>query len=164
MSTVLENGLAGLIWSRQMTLGLLDEIADGQMCAQPFAGANHAMWIAGHLAWTESFFLAELGKRPTNFPAAWAALFGMGSEPKADRALYPSRAEVLASLAAQRELLVGWFRGMSPAQLESPLPAGWETFAPNYARLLTAIAWHEGLHGGQLTVVRKHLGIKPKFG
>ena len=35
------------------------------------------------------------------------------------------------------------------------------TFAANLGMLMTSIAWHEGLHAGQLTVVRKSLGLAP---
>jgi hypothetical protein len=48
--------------------------------------------------------------------------------------------------------------------LTSPLPKELETFARSYGGMMCSIAWHEGVHAGQLTVVRKSLGLAPKFG
>lgn len=161
-NSVRDIGLAGLKWSRNMTLGLLEDVPDDQLCVQPFPGANHALWVLGHLAWTDHYFVKELGKRAST--CEWDALFGMGSQPIADRAKYPSRGDLLGFAASRRGALLEWFGSMSESQLFTPLPKDWETFAPHYAGLMTATAWHEGLHAGQLTVVRKHLGLKPKFG
>ena len=50
------------------------------------------------------------------------------------------------------------------AAIAQPLPDDIKGFAANHATLMTTLAWHEGLHAGQLTIVRKSLGIAPKFG
>ena len=52
---------------------------------------------------------------------------------------------------------------MSDAQLRSPLPEGFTGFATSFAALMSSLAWHEGLHTGQLTVVRKSLGLEPLY-
>ena len=52
---------------------------------------------------------------------------------------------------------------MSDDQLASPLPEDFKTFAPSLAALPSSIAWHEGMHSGQLTMIRKSLGIGRKF-
>ena len=53
---------------------------------------------------------------------------------------------------------------MPTEQLISPVPEEWNSFGANYGILMGTLAWHEGLHAGQLTVIRKSLGIVPKFG
>ncbi len=39
-----------------------------------------------------------------------------------------------------------------------------QSFAPSHAALIPTIAWHEGMHIGQLTVIRKSLSLDPVFG
>ncbi len=160
---VLTNGVAMLEFARRVTLGLLEDIPEDKLFYQPCPGANHALWIIGHVAWDDNFFLTALGGKQTDFPPAWNGLFGMGSVLQPQAAAYPSLAEIRQQLDARRDELIEWFKSMDGDQLVAPLPEDYHTFARDHAALMTSIAWHEGLHAGQLTVVRKALGLKPKF-
>ncbi|MCZ6816774.1 MAG: DinB family protein, partial [Planctomycetota bacterium] len=60
--------------------------------------------------------------------------------------------------------LVAWFLSMSGERLAAALPEDWQVFAKSYGVLINTIAWHEGMHAGQLTVIRRELGLGPKFG
>jgi hypothetical protein len=40
----------------------------------------------------------------------------------------------------------------------------WQAFAPTMADVPTFAAWHEGYHSGQLSMVRKGLGLPAAFG
>jgi hypothetical protein len=44
------------------------------------------------------------------------------------------------------------------------LPKDYEMFAANYCGLASSLAWHEGMHAGQLTMLRRDIGLGPKFG
>ena len=143
---------------------LLEDIPADQMLHQVTPGGNHPLWIIGHLAWSDDFFRAELdGSAPTT-PPAWKDLFGMGSEPTTDASRYPSVDELRQALDATRTALLDWFGGMDEAKLSAPLPDDWTSFAPTYGALVHIIAVHEAAHVGQLTVVRKSLGLKPVRG
>ncbi len=63
---VLTNGVAMLEFARRVTLGLLEDIPEDKLFYQPFPGANHAIWIIGHVAWDDSFFLTALAVRCKN--------------------------------------------------------------------------------------------------
>ncbi len=156
-------GLATLAFARNQTVELLKAVPSEQWLHQPFAGANHAMWIAGHLAREDDEFVTLLKPGESRLPEHWVQLFGTKSKPAADAALYPSVEEMLEHLAGTRETLVAWFRSLSDAQLHSPLPEGFTGFATSFAALMSSLAWHEGLHTGQLTVVRKSLGLEPVY-
>jgi uncharacterized damage-inducible protein DinB len=159
-----ESGLAALEFARRVTLGLLEEFPEDKVLYQPFPGANHAVWIVGHIALTDDWFLTHLMPRTSKVPESWTKLFGQGSAPQTDPSAYPTVAELNDKLTDLRAELMDWFRSMSDEQLTTPLPEDWETFAPSYGGMMPSIAWHEGLHDGQLTVVRKSLGLAPKFG
>lgn len=161
---ILETGLATLAFARKATLGLLDGLTDDQWLHQPFAGANHAMWIAGHIACSDEYFTNKVGGRPFNKFEAWQDKFFMNSKPTAEAKAYPPVTEVREALANNREQLISWFQTMDAAKLAAPLPDDLKDFAPTHGALIGTIAWHEGLHAGQLTVVRKSLGLSPVFG
>ncbi|HKQ46892.1 MAG TPA: DinB family protein [Phycisphaerae bacterium] len=163
-SHLLETGLAALAFSRKVSLGLFEDIPDNKICHQPCAGANHPLWILGHLACTDEFFLKGVGGRPYNRFEKWEKLFFMGSKPTSDPKVYPPIAEVKEALDKNRQEMIGWFKSMSDAELLKPLESDLADFAANRAVLMSMIAWHEGLHAGQLSVVRKSLGLTPKFG
>ncbi len=163
-SHLLATGIRGLEFARRATLGFVEDVPDDQWCHQPGRGANHACWIIGHLATTDNYFLTNLTGQDSKVPESWEKLFGMGSQPSPNRADYPAAAELKDRLRSRREDLLAWFRTLSPEKLLEPLPKDWQNFAPDHIGLAVSIAWHEGMHAGQLTVVRKSLGLAPKFG
>lgn len=162
--TLIESGLTVLGFARRITLGLLEGIADDAVTHQPIPNANHALWVMGHLAHTDNYFLTAVASQPSKVPTEWDELFGMGSQPTADARRYPSRADLMDRLRARREDLIAWLRTLSDAQAARPLAKELQGFAPTFGSLAHSIAWHEGLHAGQLTVVRKSLGIAPLSG
>ncbi len=161
---VLERGVAALKFARQTILQFLEDIPEDKLTHQPCAAGNHALWIAGHLAQADDYFMTHVGNKPARCTESWGKLFGMGSTPKPDAATYPSLSEIKNSLADNREALLGWFGSMSGEDLNKPLPDDYKSFAADFGMLMTSIAWHEGMHTGQLTVVRKSLSLAPKFG
>ena len=59
--------------------------------------------------------------------------------------------------------IIKWFQSQSADKLASPLPEELGTFAKTYGASLSTLAIHEGLHAGQLTMIRRSLGLGPKF-
>ena len=159
-----ETGVAALMFARRVTMGLLEDISDDRFFHQPFHGANHAAWIVGHICRNDDNFLTGLEGRPSQLPASWEALFAAGSSPAVDTDHHPNRDQILTQFEARRHELLAWFREMPTERLISPVPEDWKTFGATYGILMSTLAWHEGLHAGQLTVIRKSLGIAPKFG
>lgn len=155
-------GLATLAFARKQTLAFLEDITQANATHQPFAGANHAAWIAGHIAWEDDSILTSVKPRPSVLPASYTPLFGTGSSAKPDANAYPTLAELRQKQSLLRDELIAWFSNMSDEQLHAPLPKEHAGYAMNFAGLMSTLAWHEGLHAGQLTVVRKSLGMKPK--
>ena len=156
-------GLATLAFARKQTLAFLEDITQAKAVHQPFAGANHAAWIAGHIAWADDFFLSTLKPRASVLPETYGKLFGNGSTPMADASAYPTLDRLRENLSHVREEMVAWFSNMTEQQLHSPLPKELSGFAENFAMLMSTLSWHEGMHAGQLTVIRKSLGMKPKL-
>lgn len=159
-----EQGLAALGFSRGVLLKLLDSVPADKMTSQPVADCNHALWVAGHIADTDDFFVKTLTGKPSGLPAGWQETFGGGSKPAPDPKAYPSIAEVKRVLADRREALLAYFRSLDRAKLQAAPPEKVKFFGPTVGSLAASIAWHEGLHSGQITMVRKGLGMPPLFG
>ncbi len=160
-----EGGLAAMAYARSTTIRLLEVLPEDQYLHQPIPEANHALWIVGHLAYADDLFLGSFDVRPHKLPEKWhTEFFGEGSTPKPDASAYPSVAEVTERFTALRVEIIGWFEGMSAEKLASPLPDDWLEVGPTFMNLMGALACHESLHAGQLTLVRKSLGFAPVDG
>ena len=163
-SEVLENGLFALKFARSATLGLVEDIPKDKYCHPLTQGGNHVLWVLGHLAVVDDEFLHTLGARDKKCPESWGKMFGTKSRPSARAGDYPAVDAVTAALAARREELTAHFRSMSDAELNAPVPDSVGRFGSTVASLMSSLAWHEGLHAGQITMIRRALGLGPKFG
>lgn len=161
---VLQNGLSALAFSRRLLLSLVEDIPEDKWCQPAVAGHNHTFWILGHMVTTDDHFMTNLGKRQPKCPANWPAMFFMGSTPKPSLADYPAPATIRDHLASSRADLIEWFKSMDPDKLASPLPDDYKVFSGNYGTLMSTMACHESLHAGQLTSIRKSLGLSPVIG
>ena len=163
MSTLLDTGMNALDFSRGFTMKLLEATPDDAYLKVPCEGGNHPLWIVGHLAATDDAFQTMLAGSTSTLSESWGKLFGMGSKPVCDAAAYPSRDEIVAALEPTRSSLKSWLGSLSDEQLLEPIEGDLGQFAKNHATLMATIAWHEGLHAGQLGVVRRSLGMPPLF-
>jgi len=164
MSTAtLEAGLTSLRFARHMTMSLLDAIPEQDWFHVPVDGGNHAAWIAGHVAWEDDDCLNSLvDGRGRKLPRRWHDTFATGTKPNSDPSAYPDIPELRAALTAYREELIDSFKAAAD-RLADPLPEGLHGFAKNLAAFMPAIACHEMIHVGQLTVIRKSLQLAPVF-
>ncbi len=149
---------------RGATLRLFKDIATENLCAQPIADCNHVLWIAGHLAGTDDYFLGEFAGIAPVQPKAWQELFGMGSKPVSDTSKYPPLEKLLDAMAARRAVFVQWIQSMSPAELAQPTDEKWHKYAPTIGDTTYFLTWHEGFHCGQLSTLRRAFDMEPAFG
>ena len=141
---------------------IVDDIAEEQMAAQPSGVVNHPAWTLGHLASTSNSLAGMLGL-PSTFPEAWRDSFRMGGTPSADRADYPSKAELVAQLRAQHERVTQAVAAADAEQLgrRTPNPRLSERF-PTVGDFTAALMTnHEAGHIGQLAAWRRAMGLGP---
>ena len=163
-SSACEIGKATLDLARIWTFKLTEGIPKDKLTFQPVPKTNHALWILGHCAVSDEYFVKTMGPETIILDASWGELFGMGSTPVDDPGKYPSLDEVTDGMGKAREALLEWFGSMDEAKLMSELPDDWKTFGPNFAGLMNSIAWHEGLHTGQLSAIRRALDLPNAVG
>jgi uncharacterized damage-inducible protein DinB len=124
-------------------------------------GTNNAMWFAGHMAMSDNFFISKVDPKRAKKFEGWDKLFGMGSKPTGDPDDYPPVAEVHDAMRERRGVLVELLRGRSDAELNGPPPTGASDFLPDMASIFEMAVWHESLHVGQVTMVRRAMGHRP---
>jgi uncharacterized damage-inducible protein DinB len=157
-----EQILATLDFTQTQLQNIFAAIPDEHFLHQPFPGANHALWTMGHLATVDRFFLKTFADAdPALFERHKAAFFAKSS-PSPNAADYPSINEVRAYFQESRKAFRDWIESLDEGRLTAPLsPELQKRFAPTLASVLSRLAWHEGMHYGQLTVLRKGLGLSP---
>jgi hypothetical protein len=132
-------------------------------CRQVVPGTNHALWFAGHMALTDNYFISRVAPGSEKQFEGWDKFFGMGSKPTNDPDDYPPVAEVLDVMRERRRALIELLQGRSDAELAAPPAAGASDFVPDLASIYEVAPWHEAIHLGQVTVVRRALGNRPLF-
>lgn len=147
-----------LYYVRQLT----DGIDDADMAVQPAPGMNHPAWILGHLAACTDYAAMMLGQEK-QCPEAWHKLFGPGSALTADRAAYPSKAELLDALAAGHEHISAAAPNADPQRMEKPHPvkiAFLKSRIDSTGDLLSHLmTTHPASHLGQLSAWRRIRGM-----
>ncbi len=162
--SAMEPGLNALAFSYGVTTKLVEDIADDQMLHRPAPNCNHAAWLLGHLAYAADSFYRNFSGKESVIPENYDAQFGMGSTPTDDASDYPPKADMLDALEKAHAALAGWFKALPEERYGEALPEGLEMFGPNYAAVASTLAWHEGVHHGQLIEVRRSLGLPRAFG
>lgn len=151
-----------LVSSRQMTERMLQDFKTPEdWVFQVHPNCNHALWFAGHMANTDNFLLSLVAPEKSKSLPDSTAKFGMGSRPTNRTADYPEPEQVLSTMRERRAALLEVLHSMSEEDLAKKTPSGTPEFLPDYASVFELAIWHEGIHGGQLSVARRALGHKP---
>ena len=147
-----------LAWARTFTEALAASLTDDQLVHRAGGKGNHAMWVLGHIATTEDFFLSLFSGQPRRLES-WDAIFGGGSEPKNALADYPPRAKVEQEFRDARARLVAWWTKASESELTKPIDGDMAKFAPDALSTIVSEAAHEFFHAGQIASCRAALGL-----
>lgn len=153
--------LAAYEWTQTQLQNTFDAIPQDKYLHQPFPGANHALWTMGHLATVDQFFLKTFTEHNPGLFEKYTTIFFAKSTPSPNAADYPSLEEVRDYFQTSRKAFRTWIESLDDAQLNAPLPPEKQRFAASLGNLLSRLVWHEGMHYGQLTVIRKSLGLAP---
>jgi hypothetical protein len=156
--------ILGMENARRFSEGLLTAFTKpGEWTHQLFPGANHALWFAGHMALVDNSFLKRVADKGIDKPD-YAAKFGRGSQATGNPADYPPADEVVSFMRGRRKLVMEEVAKFTDADLPKPLPQGFPPFLPDFGQLFAFFAWHEGMHAGQISMIRRALGHPPIVG
>ncbi len=162
------HAFSSLNLARRLTTGMLKDFETReQWLFQSHPTCNHALWIAAHLGLADNAFASRFRPQIEHLPAGWKELFWFGSQVSSDSDRYPGIDEVTEYFHERRNVLLQVLSDLSAEELTQPAPpadaqspiAG----APNIGQAFFFIAYHEGVHCGQLSVARRGLGNEPLY-
>jgi len=158
-----QRSLDSLKYAHSMTMSLLKDFPEASACHLPSPTDNHLLWSVGHLAATYGWMLSLVGK-PAGVPENYMTLFGWGSKPSPDAKMYPNLSAVCEALESEYQSFMRAVVEMPEAQLSQPLVKDSSGFAKDTIELVDRAAWHEGWHSGQISSIRRALGLKGVMG
>lgn len=150
-----------LEFSHGMLVKLVDAFPEERAAFQPSPTDNHLLWQLGHVALDYRWFAGALDGQPEGTTAEQRELFGTGSKPVPDAGRYPPLAVL------RRDLREAWARLRAAAEGLREEDAGRaplidvEGMLEDRLDAVEKCAWHTGWHAGQLSGVRRALGLGP---
>lgn len=150
-------------FSHDVLTKLATEFPEDKAIFQTSPTDNHLLWHLGHLAMDYHWFAAAIDGKPAGVPAEDNTLFGMGSKPLPDAKAYPPLAEL------RRRYEAGWQRFITAAEAlrdddaTKPIFGESSGFLKDRLDTVDKVAWHDGWHAGQISGLRKALGLKGVF-
>lgn len=124
---------------------------------------NHILWHLGHLAMDYKWFASAIDGKPGDIAEAESKLFGMGSKPVADPKAYPPIAELRKRFDAAWQRFAAAAESLREEDALKPPQIETGGFLKDRLDTVNKTAWHDGWHTGQISGLRKALGLKGLF-
>ena len=151
--------LESLTWCHGMLGALLKDWPADKLTYQSAPTDNHALWTIGHLATGYSWFASLLDGKLADVPESYNTLFGYGSKPTGDASAYPSLEDVRAVQEKAWERVIDAAKKLKDADLAKPPAMDSHGLAKTKLDVIRLICWHDGWHQGQVSSLRKALGL-----
>jgi hypothetical protein len=148
--------------TRRWTLLLLEDFKGEDWTFQPAPGAQHALWLCGHLACAQDLLVFQrcLGEPATD--PEFAAHFPIGSDvPSREASGWPSVERVRTFMDSMQARVEAAVAEMDDAFLAQPATGKDGAAHPHYHDRLGLICHlnrHEAFHTGQIAIIRRLLG------
>jgi hypothetical protein len=123
-------------------------------------GTNPILWIAGHLASARFGIATMIGRER---PLPWAKVFHKGATLD-DLASLPDLDAVRQGWRDISEALVPRLAELNDEELAAPAPRAFRIEDKSIRGGISFLAYHEGYHLGQISYVRKALGLPSLVG
>ncbi len=166
MSTTLsasKRSIEAATFSHDMFVKLINDFPADKSVFQTSATDNHLLWHIGHLATTYAWFASALDGEPVGATDHENALFGMGSKPLPDAKAYPSLIDVRTRFDATWNRFASAAAALTDADAGMPPKVESGGFLKDRLDAVDKAAWHDGWHAGQVSGLRKALGLKGAF-
>ena len=154
----------GLEVSKNLTLGLIDDMKDAPLTQPTSNGGNHPLWILGHLAYSEANVVHHIISGNENPLIGWKDIFGGGSEPVADANHYPSFDELRQKFEEVRAHTLKVLSTLSADDLDAPsknCPPEREGFFGTVGQCFAVLILHPAMHRGQVADARRMVSREP---
>jgi uncharacterized damage-inducible protein DinB len=144
-----------LKFNDDLTLLSLTGMSDESARRQLRDGGPSVAWNIGHMLYHRNQIAAAIGCRA---PVVDVALFARGAS---DGRGYPTLSEFRTAWQEFSTRLLAALNGLSAAELAAPSPMQLPHGEQTLLDALRFVVWHEGLHLGQIAMLRSHHGLTP---
>jgi hypothetical protein len=131
----------------------LSAFDDASARRRPAPNMNHALWLTGHIAWAEDYFVIEIPTGKSFRRKEWDRLFDVSSEKLPDDQ-YPPFDEVLAEFVRVHNEVLKALGALNMHQLGKPSNAQRRWF-PTAAHAIASQVTHGHYHLGQLVYLSR---------
>ncbi|BCB06028.1 DinB family protein [Bacillus sp. KH172YL63] len=148
---------------RQRTIAALDTTTEAHADEIPSGFRNSIRWNLGHILLShENLVYSFAGENEQkSLPPTYDELFSFNTSPETWGTLVPpSLAELREHLEAQPKRLRETFSGRLDETGEKPFVLGGNTTFTTIGEVLSFANWHEGLHQGTITSIKRVQGIE----
>lgn len=157
--------VAQMTWARQYTLQLISSVPQPLWYEKPAGVPSHLAWQVGHLAVSQYglMLFRQRGRAPGDLellPGWLRKRFGRGTQPGPLDAKSPTPEELLDRLQKIHEQALSEVAGLTSAQLAEATDMPYAAYPIKLGALLFCPI-HEGLHAGQIGLLRRAHGLEP---
>ncbi|MCR9198316.1 MAG: DinB family protein [Planctomycetaceae bacterium] len=151
-------------FARRYTLELLDATPQELWFEMPAELPTHIAWQVGHLAVSQYGLLMFRirGREPEDLdliPGTFRKAYGRGGKPKSDPSVQPTADEFLDRLHRVHEQAMRELADTDPQVLLDPVDMPYAVYPAKLGAILFC-PMHEQLHGGQIGLLRRALGLE----
>ena len=159
--------IAQIADARQYTLGLVADLPADAWFFMPTPAVTHIAWQVGHISIAHYRLGIAFLREPKPEDAAWVPanyreLFGRDSTPQADPSIYPTPAQILATLDEINRHVVAEISQLTDADLNRPVLQT-HRFLRTVNEALFWCSRHESVHAGQIALLRRLHGLRPQW-
>lgn len=148
---------------RMRTLAALDATSEEMADVMPEGFANNIRWNLGHIYVTQEKLAYSFLNESPYLPDHYLDLFNARTNPTMWEVEAPSLSSLRSLLAEQLDRLEETFRGRLSEKGEKPFRLGENFEFTTLGEVLSFMSWHEGLHQGTITSLKRAQGIEQLF-
>lgn len=164
-AAILGVAIGQIEFARQYTLELLEATPRERWYEHPAGCPTSVAWQVGHLAVSQYGLLLfrQRGREPEDLdlvPGRFRKRYGRGGQPLLEAEGQPSPEELLERLSTIHRLALEELRTADPARLLEPVEMPFAVYPIKLGAVLFC-PLHEQLHGGQIGMLRRAMGLAP---
>jgi uncharacterized damage-inducible protein DinB len=145
---------------RLRTIAALDNTTEEMADFVPGGFKNSIRWNLGHIYFSHENLIHSFAGKKGVIPDGFNELFGFNTSPGQWEAAVPSLKDLRKLLSSQPGRLRDTFMGRLSDKGEKPFRMTRDIAFETLAEVVSFANWHEGLHQGAITTIKRAQGIE----
>jgi len=135
----------------------LEDVKEADLHKRVNNSGTSLHWIFGHIVASRDYIAKMID---ADIDWKHNELFGGSGQPVKEPSAYPPIEEIKKAFDSVTEKLMNRLGNLEDKDIEKKLKDKWPHGDDTHLGAISFMAWHEGWHIGQMSVLRKHLGYK----